>query len=225
MTSAGRADQSKEIPVLRLMIRMSCVVALLMAASFVLAQAEFSADMVDNSSQKSGKGPTKVYFGKDKLRFDTPDSGDPRSGGSIIFDLNNESWVVLMAKQHMYMEMPSKMVESRGMFHFFRTGDVENACGEWQKLATNKTGTCHKVGSETVNGRSTVKYEGTNANGETSDFWLDSKLRFPVKWTSKNDGGELQNIKEGSQPASLFEIPSGYTKFDMGNMMQMQKKQ
>jgi hypothetical protein len=31
---------------------------------------------------------------------------------------------------------------------------------------------------------------------------------------------ELRNIKEGPQPASLFEIPSDYTKFDMGSMMQ-----
>ena len=30
---------------------------------------------------------------------------------------------------------------------------------------------------------------------------------------------ELQNIKEGSQPDSLFAIPSDYQKFDMGNMM------
>ena len=225
-TQIGRkAAHFKEIPVLRLMIRMSCMVALLMAASFALAQTEFSADVVDNSSQKSGKGPTKVYFGKDKMRFDAADNNDPRNGGTVIFDLTNESWVVLMAKQHMYMEMPSKMMENRGMFEFFRSGDVDNACSDWLKLARNKGGSCHKVGSETVNGRSTVKYEGTNANGETSDVWLDSKLRFPVKWTGKNGGGEMQNIKEGSQPASLFEIPAGYTKFDMGNMMQMQQKQ
>ena len=39
--------------------------------------------------------------------------------------------MVLMAKQHMYMEMPAKMMESRGMFHFFKYGDAENSCGEW----------------------------------------------------------------------------------------------
>jgi len=31
---------------------------------------------------------------------------------------------------------------------------------------------------------------------------------------------ELRNIQEGSQPASLFEVPVGYTKFDIGSMMQ-----
>ena len=106
------------------------------------------------------------------------------------------------------------------MFAFFKSGDVENACSDWLKLERNKGGTCHKVGSETVNGRNTVKYEGTNASGETSSVWLDSKLRFPVKWQGKNNGGEMRNIQEGPQPASLFEIPAGYTKMDMGNMMQ-----
>jgi len=75
-----------------------------------------------------------------------------------------------------------------------------------------------------VNGRSTVKYEGTNAKGETGTIWLDPKLRFPVKWQGKNGSGELQNIKEGAQPASLFEIPDGFTKFDMGSMMQKQNQ-
>jgi len=44
-----------------------------------------------------------------------------------------------------------------------------------------------------------------------------------VKWQGKNDGGELHDIQEGSQPASLFEIPAGYTKMDMGSMMQQRQ--
>ena len=203
---------------IRLMIRVSCFVALLILANFAFAQTEFSADVVNN--ERGDKGPTKVYFGKDKMRFDAKDDSEARGGGAVIFDLSKESLTVLMAKQHVYMEMPSKMMENRGMFAFFKSGDVENACSDWLKLERNKGGTCHKVGSETVNGRNTVKYEGTNASGETSSVWLDSKLRFPVKWQGKNNGGEMRNIQEGPQPASLFEIPAGYTKMDMGNMMQ-----
>ncbi|HTS35392.1 MAG TPA: hypothetical protein VMH04_06955 [Candidatus Solibacter sp.] len=209
---------------LRLIARAVCFVLLIGLAGAALAQTEFSADVVDSTSQKHGKGPTKVYFGKDKMRFDSQDSGDPHGGGSVIFDLSNDKWIVLMDKQHMYMEMPETMMENRGMFKFFETGDVENACADWLKLASNKSGTCKKDGRETVNGRNTVKYEGTNDKGEASTVWLDSKLRFPVKWQGQNNGGELQNIKEGSQPSSLFEIPAGYTKFDMNNMMQQQHR-
>ena len=213
---------SKEIPVLRRMIHTSCFIALLIVGSLAIAQTEFSAEVVD-SGAKAGRGPTKVYFGKNKMRFDALDSSDPRGGGSVIFDLGAESWVVLMEKQHMYMEMPAKMMESRGMFAFFKSGDVDNACADWLKMEHNKGGTCHKAGSETVNGRNTVKYEGTNSTGEANTVWLDSKLRFPVKWQNKNNGGELRNIQEGSQPASLFDIPAGYTKMDMSGMMKQRQ--
>ena len=196
-------------------IRILCVMMLL-SACFAFAQTEFSADVIQ--SNKTADHGTKVYCGKDKMRFEGV--GDARSGGSgaVIFDLNKDTWTVLMDKQHMYMEMPSKMMENRGMFHFFKTGDVENACAEWQALDANKGGTCRKVGDETVNGRNAVKYEGTNSEGKRSTVWLDSRIRFPLKWEDKDGGGELQNIKEGPQPSSLFTVPSDYKKFDMSGM-------
>ncbi len=113
------------------MVRTSCFVGVVLAASLALAQSEFSADVVTTHGEKTGKAPTKVYFGKDKIRFESPDTGDPRAGGAVILDLKSESWVVLMAKQHMYMQMPEKMMEGRGMVHFFKSGDVDNACSEW----------------------------------------------------------------------------------------------
>jgi hypothetical protein len=210
--------------VFRLFMRSFCLLAFLSVAGSALAQTEFSAEIVDHAH--SGKQTlSKVYFGKHKMRFDAQDNSDPRGGGAVIFDLTEQSWVVLMPKQHMYMPMSAQSMENRGMFHFFESGNVDNACGDWLKLSGNQGGTCHKVGSETVNGRSTVKYEGTNANGQSSTVWLDSRLRFPVKWDAKDGGGgELQNIQEGAQPASLFEIPPGYAKFDMGAMMQQRNQ-
>jgi hypothetical protein len=190
-------------------------IALLLAAHVVFAQTEFSAEMVD--TQKPDHPTTgKMYFAKDKVRFESA-KRDPKSGGAVILNLSTQTMTVLMDQQHMYMEMNPQMASQRISYNFFRTGDVEVACSDWLQLAQNKG---HKVGSDTVNGRSTVKYETTNAKGETGDVWLDPKLRFPVKWQGKNAGWELHNIQEGSQPASLFEAPAGYTKFDMGGMMQ-----
>ena len=203
---------------LRSRVRWFCLVISLLTAGTALAQSEFSADIVDHSA-RDNQHTTKVYFGKDKMRFDSIGESN-RGSGAVIMDMSTESYIVLMPQQHMYMEMPASAMENRGMFSFFKSGDVDNACGDWLKLATNKGGTCHKDGSETVNGRSTVKYEGTNAKGESSTVWLDSKVRFPIKWDGKNGGGELQNIQEGSQPASLFQVPASYTKMDMGGMMQ-----
>jgi hypothetical protein len=98
---------------------------------------------------------------------------------------------------------------------FFRPSDVENACGDWQKMATARGGECHKVGNETVNGRSTIKYAAKSASGDASTIWVDPKIAFPVKWEGKSGGGELQNIQVGTQSSSLFEVPAGYKKMEM----------
>jgi hypothetical protein len=217
---AGR--ELKETHMLRWIVRMSCFFALVLAASFALAQTEFSADLVD--LQKPGT-PTqaKSYFAKDKIRIESQ-TMSAHGGGAVIMNFATQTSMVLMAQQHMYMELPTQAQSQRMGYAsaFFQTGDVENACGDWQKMGHHQGSSCHKVGNETVNGRSTVKYESTNASGEVSHFWLDPKLRFPVKWDGKNNGGELRNIQEGAQPASLFEIPAGFTKMDMGGMMQRQ---
>lgn len=202
---------------MRMGLRCSYAAAVLLTAGFVLAQSEFSADIVDHN-EKANRAMTKVYFGKDKVRFDSAQGGDQ---GAVILDFSKQSYLVLMPRQHMYMEMPAQAMENRGMFSFFKTGDVENACSDWLNLAANKGGTCHKLGSETVNGRRTVKYEGTNAKGESAAVWLDSDVRFPVKWEGKNGSGELKNIQEGSQPSSLFAPPAGYTRMQLPNGMQM----
>ena len=205
---------------LRCVARISCFLGLMLAASFVLAQMEFSAEIVD--LQKPGT-PTmaKIYFAKDKMRIESQ-TGGPRSGGAIIMNFATQTSIVLMAQQHMYMEMPAQAQSQRMGYAsaFFQAGDVENACGDWQKMG-HQGASCHKVGNETINGRDTVKYETTNASGDVSHFWLDPKLRFPVKWQGKNNDGELRNIQEGTQTANLFEAPAGFTKMNMpGGMMQ-----
>jgi len=192
----------------------------MLAASFALAQTEFSADIVD--LQKPGT-PTqaKIYFAKDRMRIESQ-TVSAHGAGAVIMNYATQTGTVVMAQQHMYMEMPMQAQTQRMAYAaaFFRAGDVENACGDWQKMGHTE-GNCHKVGSDTVNGRSTVKYETTNASGDVSHFWLDPKLRFPVKWEGKNSGGELRNIQEGTQPASLFEIPAGFVKMEIpGGMMQ-----
>jgi hypothetical protein len=206
----------------RLVTRMSCVIVFLLCANFVLAQADFSATIVD--LQKSGSPVVKVYFTKDKMRAE-PQSTNPHGGGAVIVDFANQSSLVLMPQQHMYMEMPAQSQSQRIGYSFFESGNVEAACSEWQKVKNNQGGSCHKLGDESVNGRTAVKYETTNANGDAGYFWLDPKLRFPVKWQTKNSSGELRDIQEGTQPGSLFEVPSGFTKMQLpaGMVMPQQR--
>jgi len=205
---------------LRIVLRLCSLVTVAFAATFVMAQAEFSAEIV-NLEKQNTQPSAKIYFTKDKMRVE-PMNNSGRNGGAVIVNLATQTSYVLMTQQHMYVEMPAQNQTQRLGYSFFNADDVDNACTYWQKSPHNQGGSCHKIGSDSVNGRSAVKYETADSSGDTGHFWLDPKLRFPVKWDSKNSSGELRNIQEGSQPASLFEIPAGYTKMQIpGGMMQM----
>jgi hypothetical protein len=211
----------------RLLTRFSYFIALLLLAGVAAAQTEFSAEIVD--TQKGDTPNAKIYFGKDKMRVE-PTQKNPRGGGAFIMNMSTQTSTVLMDQQHMYMELPQQAAAQRNpyAYTFFRTGDVDAACSDWASQPRNNGSKCRKVGSDTVNGRSTIKYESINAKGETSNFWIDPKLRFPVKWQGKDGSWELRDIQEGSQPSSLFEVPADYKKFDMpnmGNMGGMQRPQ
>jgi hypothetical protein len=178
---------------------------------------EFSAEIVNTHNGTEGT-PSKIFVGKDKIRIESADL--QRSHGAVIMNFSTQTMDVLMPERQMYFEsLPGQMPGGRRMFRFFRPDDVNDACTEWAKMADHPKGTCRRVGTDTVNGRSAVKYEGTSEEGKTGYFWLDTKLKFPLKWQETDGGGELRNIQEGAQPESLFEIPAGYQKLDMGNMM------
>ena len=68
-------------------------------------------------------------------------------------------------------------------------------------------------------GRTCDHWEVTNKQGKVSNLWIDEKLHFPVKVTSQDASMLLTNIKEGQPDATLFQIPPGFQKIDMGNMM------
>jgi hypothetical protein len=186
-------------------LRTSCGIAFLLVASFALAQSEFSAEMVD--TQKSGN-PTqaKIYMAKDKIRIESG-VGDAKGSGAVIMNMATQTYTILMDKQHMYMEMPTPTTGQRTMYNFFRTGDVESACVDWLQQAKNKGGSCHKVGSDTVNGRSTVKYEGTSVKGDTVTFWIDPKVRFPVKWEGKNGEESCGTFRKGPSRQVYLRFP------------------
>jgi len=210
----------------RWLVRWSLCLALILMGISACAQTEFSAEMYD--LQKGETSQAKMYFGKDKIRIE-PTKKEPRGGGVIIINSATQTSIVLMDQQHMYMEMPQQMARQRNpyAYSFVPIGDIEGACSDWAQQYHTNGASCHKVGSDTVNGRSAVKFEGKDSNGDPTAFWVDPKLRFPIKVQGKNTNWELRSIQEGAQPASLFEVPAGYKKFDlpgMGNMGGMMQR-
>src|SRR5262249_4921437 len=138
----AQLQETLVIRIARILILAACV----LPGTSLLAQTEFSADVVNND--KSGTAHTaKMYFGKDKLRIDGTGRGNGRDRGVVIMDMNAQSWLILMPEQHMYMDMP-RGKESKEIFIYFRTGDVDNACADWLKIKRKKGGPCHKAGSE-----------------------------------------------------------------------------
>lgn len=202
-------------------LRISCLLALVLAGCAALAQ-DFSADVVSN--KQGPNGLSKLYSSKDKARWEFREQNQKMGPSAIVVDEAQGKSFVLMEQQHMYMEPQMGMTRSSAISQFWHVQDVGDACPQWKKAAEQwKTdqnwGSCTKVGSDTVNGRSAVKYEGVDKKGEKSYYWVDTKLKCVIKADNGSSTFELRNIQEGSQPASLFEIPAGYTKFDMGAMM------
>ena len=167
--------------------------------------------MVTKDKQGS-TNKSKIYVGAGKLRID----GVSGQGGTAIVDYSSLMLYMMMPAQKAYMEM--KLDDSKGemtkSFSLFAPSDSNDPCAAWRKAVTGLT--CKKVGTETLNGRSVDKWEGTRPHEEKGYLWYDSKLQFIVKIDTKEQTTEFLNIQEGPQPASLFSIPPGYRKMDMG---------
>ena len=209
---------------LRSMVRGYFSAGILLAASLVMAQ-DFSADVVN---ARGGEGIKKVYSTKDKVRYDVAGQNQEMGAAALIVDEAQHKWLVVLSERHMYMDSWPMMMKRPIITQYWHVQDVDDACPQWKKLAEQGNhqnwGSCTKIGSDTVNGRSAVKYEGVSSKGEKNYIWVDTKLHCVIKMDGGTGGGmELTNIKEGAQPASLFEIPAGYTKFDMGSMMQQRQ--
>ena len=173
----------------------------------------FSSDIAVTT--KTGeKMPGKFYFSPPKLRMDMSSRGHDVA---IITDGKTQTSDIIMAEQHMYMEVQAG--QSNPMIpnipKFDTSIDATNPC------ATRPDVTCKKLGTETVNGRTTDKWEfNDKKTNATTTTWIDQKLVFPIK--SVNSDGtsvEFSNIKEGAPAAALFEVPAGYRKLDLGGMM------
>ena len=205
----------------RLQIFVMATVTVLVLIQVAAAQAAvqpqpFSADMKMSSSRSGGVTHDmngKMYFGPRQLRMDL--QGGPTV---ILTDLKTQTAAILMPEQHIYMEYQAgEMAGHRpGMMPNIKPfEDPDNPCAREERM------TCKKVGVETVNARTCDHWQITDKSGKVSNVWIDQKIHFPIKTVGEDSTWELSNIQEGEPSASLFQIPSGYTKMDMGSMMQM----
>lgn len=188
----------------KLVFRMMCM--LLIWGGTPGAAQQFSAEMVRQKPE--GAAQSKVSVKGPRVRLDT--EGQSQANFAILNLTLRQSSMVIPATKSYVVSQPGHLQSS---IPFFIVEDPEDACPAWEK-SMKAPGTCKKLGDDTINDRSTVKYSGTTDNGETGTAWIDRKLHFVIKWDGEKSAAELKNIQEGPQSASLFEIPTDYEKID-----------
>ena len=141
----------------------------------------------------------KLYCSKDRWRIEM--SADERHQVSIIRKDKKIIWHIA-DQQKQYLEFP------------LREEDLPVAIGQ-KILGEVKR---EKLGKETINGRSVVKYKVyfkvKNQEGFTYQ-WVDEEYKIPIR-SSYEKGqytSEIKNIVPGPQPAALFELPSDVTPY------------
>jgi hypothetical protein len=224
LRATDRRAIDKEADVVRRIVVSFVLIACLVIGHRALAQ-QFSADVA--SSKRAGTEINKIYSSDNKIRLEAQSKNAAMGPTAVILDESQHKYVALLADRHMYMDAPVTMIKPL-ITQFWRVDDPNDACSHWksaaQQAGTDQDwGSCTKVGSDTVNGRDTVKYEGVSKKGDKTYVWVDTKLHCVIKTDDSSGGFELKNIQEGAQPARLFEVPSDYTKFDMGAIMNQRR--
>jgi Domain of unknown function (DUF4412) len=174
---------------------------------------ELTADQVGHDG--SGKTfKSKIYMGHGKVRIETQE--DAASGSNafdmpvMILDLASGTVVLLNPNRKTYMDQPPTL--ARRTIATWKLPD-NTPCAK--NPNSTGTATCKQIGTETIHGRNAEKWEIVMTMGDqtsTLHVWLDAQWHFIVKQDGLGATGELLNIKEGPQPASLFEVPPDYHK-------------
>jgi len=155
----------------------------------------------------------QVYAGSGHIRMNMEGAGHKTA---LITDFATKTTDILLLEQQMYIEHKVGQTPGRGpdtMTQDLRAYDPEHPC------ASQPDVTCKKIGVEEVSGRTCDHWEVTDKQGRVTHLWIDQKLHFPIKVTTQDSTMLLTNIKEGQPDASLFEIPSGFHKLDLGGLM------
>ena len=219
---------------MRLMQQITFVLAMLAIGSLARTQG-FSADWVDSSARSGTPKRNRVFGQDDKMRLEMYDEpGSPEPSAIVLTDFAQQTALVMVPTQHLYIDMVAGKVDYAWEnwvmaplpmdWQLFWPDSVEDACAGWLKIAAEHRTqmTCKKIAPEVINERSTTKYQ---IGGSQSGFlWVDQQLRILLKMEADGTHLELQNVREGPQSPSLFEIPAGYRKMEVAVKQALAKR-
>lgn len=163
-----------------------------------------------------------------------------------IMDLQKMEMLMLMPDQQMYMVMPIKEHVEKAVQGAYekdttieKTGRTETIlgykCDEYvskDKDATTEVWVAEGLGSfmglGSGGGNPMAGMMGGGGKAKPASGWeqkFKGKPGFPLRVISRTSGGketfkmEATKIEPGSLPATLFQPPAGWQKFDMGGML------
>jgi hypothetical protein len=204
--------------------RTAIVLLFLIATTSTWAQkVEFSADM----TVTDGTGQTemlKFLVGNKRARLDRQKQENDTSGiGSLLIDFQNQFIFLLIPQSKLYLQIEGSLgTPFYRAAWMFRPDDPKHPCHGWVAEA-NARGInlrCTPGGQDTIDGRTTQKWDAVTTDAVSGTLWYDPDLNFIVKVlrtskTGAQSGYELRNAKVGTQSSSLFEIPNQYRKFTL----------
>jgi len=166
------------------------------AAGLPAPTVEYSADRIIES--EAGSFTSKVFSARDKERTEMTMAG---MSSVMITRRDKQIGWMLMPAQKMYQQID------------FAKAQAQSGAAPDSEVEITQ------VGSETIAGHSTTKYKMLMKDGSAGGFIWITAQGIPVKMDmlSKNGkdrtriGMTLRNLQIGSQDASLFELPAGYT--------------
>lgn len=172
------------------------LVALLLGGEALAA--EFSAQVVTRFQGEETRG--KVFVKGNRIRQEFPSGGGAKI---IIYDAGAKLAWLVMPERKLYLEMPITEEITRSLMQ-----------------AAKDQGQMTPLGSETVNGYSTDKYEtafGLNGAELRHYIWIAKKLGLIIRIESldKTFSREYREIKEAGVPDAIFAPPADYQKMSL----------
>lgn len=166
---------------------------------------DFSAEQVYTDSAGKERNAGKIYFTSEKMRMEGLGMGAPSS------EKQNDMVVVVRKDRgvHWMINNTKKAYFERGIDE----KEMESLSGLVKEADVKVLGTEKIQGYKCTKRQVTTHVEIMGFKKKSQSVqWMSEDFPMPLR-IQNEDGSttELKNIKEGRQPGSLFELPSGYS--------------
>ena len=192
---------------------------------------EFSGDMIRSANQRT-LDSSRVHVKGAMLRIETVSGGNVQY--NVLLNDGDRSFTAIDVTNHRYTVLPlvssataQQVPPAIAMFH---PGSSGNPCDYWNGVlqmlsasvrpAEQPAVACTSAGSDHVSGRAAQKWAVTsNREPGMTSVWIDERLGVVTRVQDSEQVLEFRNISEGSQPDTLFEVPSGFARADPAALM------